>query len=156
MGSPAKCSPLPQGEVVKDPQKEATQEFYKTCNLPLRWDRPCRCTIRYTFHILFSTHFIFHLCSRLAEQLWLTAGSSASPTLQVILYGVWMVSFAFKFFYKTLRRKSSPFYFQVSPEHPHCSSWFLPFQTKVYSSSRGMWHVQKLISQHCHGSKALG
>lgn len=40
MSAQVKCN-VTETIVPQDPQKETTKEFYKTCNLPTRWDRPC-------------------------------------------------------------------------------------------------------------------
>ena len=40
MTAPVKCN-VTSTVTQQDPQKETTKDFYKTCNLPPRWDRPC-------------------------------------------------------------------------------------------------------------------
>ncbi|EEB15968.1 hypothetical protein Phum_PHUM397450 [Pediculus humanus corporis] len=39
MTAPVKCN-VTSTVTQQDPQKETTKDFYKTCNLPPRWDRP--------------------------------------------------------------------------------------------------------------------
>lgn len=41
MGAKVKCD-VNNSLIPQDPEKETTKDVYRTCNLPTRWDRPCK------------------------------------------------------------------------------------------------------------------